>query len=346
MENRIIANEVLEEMTALEIAGAGQRLVAWLADTLIGGMISVSVGFAMAVILAVLSGEPLVFVFAWIYACVIMFLVWQIVLLYMVSIQGQTFGKRLAKIRVVRTDGRRLGFIQAFLREILGKWVLFGIIVAVIGGIVWAFVMMLKSVFGLGLTDVEYLGWGFGLEIVAGALIVWMFMDKKNQGLHDKVVRTYVVKVQRVEATHRDMSVGMARVEVASAGERFMAWLIDTATAFGVVAVATLVIVWISNFINGMVLLIPFSVLIVVLYIVPYLWLVATRGQSPGKWATSIKIVRNGGRDLGLGGMLLREIVGKLISSIIILLGFIWILFDGQRQGWHDKIASTYVVKV
>ena len=49
---------------------------------------------------------------------------------------------------------------------------------------------------------------------------------------------------------------------------------------------------------------------------------------------------------IGFGTTLLREIIGKIISSIIILLGYIWILFDGQRQGWHDKIASTYVVKV
>ncbi|HNR59128.1 MAG TPA: RDD family protein [Methanothrix sp.] len=26
------------------------------------------------------------------------------------------------------------------------------------------------------------------------------------------------------------------------------------------------------------------------------------------------------------------------------LLGYIWVLFDKKRQGWHDKIAGTYVV--
>ena len=74
--------------------------------------------------------------------------------------------------------------------------------------------------------------------------------------------------------------------------------------------------------------------------------MVATRGQSPGKIAIGIKIVRTDGSSIGIGTTLLREVIGKIVSTIFIFLGYIWILFDGQRQGWHDKISSTYVVKV
>jgi hypothetical protein len=38
--------------------------------------------------------------------------------------------------------------------------------------------------------------------------------------------------------------------------------------------------------------------------------------------------------------------VGYLVSGIVMSLGFIWILFDRKRQGWHDKLARTYVVGV
>jgi hypothetical protein len=48
----------------------------------------------------------------------------------------------------------------------------------------------------------------------------------------------------------------------------------------------------------------------------------------------------------GLVGAALRKILGKLISSITLFVGFLWIAFDSNKQGWHDKIASTYVVKV
>jgi uncharacterized RDD family membrane protein YckC len=34
-----------------------------------------------------------------------------------------------------------------------------------------------------------------------------------------------------------------------------------------------------------------------------------------------------------------------VISIIPLFLGLIWVAFDAQKQGWHDKIAGTYVVK-
>ncbi|MCL6558264.1 MAG: RDD family protein, partial [Firmicutes bacterium] len=42
--------------------------------------------------------------------------------------------------------------------------------------------------------------------------------------------------------------------------------------------------------------------------------------------------------------MLIREWIGKWISGLILGLGFLWILFDRDNQGWHDKLMSTYVI--
>ena len=38
--------------------------------------------------------------------------------------------------------------------------------------------------------------------------------------------------------------------------------------------------------------------------------------------------------------------VGSLVSGIFLFLGFIWITVDSRKQGWHDKIAATLVVRV
>ena len=51
---------------------------------------------------------------------------------------------------------------------------------------------------------------------------------------------------------------------------------------------------------------------LVIAFVVVYLWLVSTRGQSPGKMAIGIKIVRMDGSSLGFGGALMREIIGKI----------------------------------
>jgi hypothetical protein len=32
------------------------------------------------------------------------------------------------------------------------------------------------------------------------------------------------------------------------------------------------------------------------------------------------------------------------VISGILFLGYLWILFDNRRQGFHDKLAGTYVV--
>jgi uncharacterized RDD family membrane protein YckC len=29
---------------------------------------------------------------------------------------------------------------------------------------------------------------------------------------------------------------------------------------------------------------------------------------------------------------------------VLFFLGFLWIFVDRRRQGWHDKIANTYVI--
>ncbi|MGC9514678.1 RDD family protein [Methanocrinis sp.] len=68
-------------------------------------------------------------------------------------------------------------------------------------------------------------------------------------------------------------------------------------------------------------------------------------GQTPGMTAMKIKLIGTDGTyPVGYGKGLLRWI-GMIISAAVILLGYVWILIDKKNQGWHDKIAGTYVVK-
>lgn len=77
-----------------------------------------------------------------------------------------------------------------------------------------------------------------------------------------------------------------------------------------------------------------------------YYWLfTGLKGQTLGKMLVGIKVVNAQGNIPGLGGAALREVLGKLISAIVLFIGFFWIAFDNNKQGWHDKIAGTYVVK-
>jgi uncharacterized RDD family membrane protein YckC len=69
-----------------------------------------------------------------------------------------------------------------------------------------------------------------------------------------------------------------------------------------------------------------------------------SRGTTPGKHLLGMHVMKEDGRRAGFLTMLVREWVGKFISGMIMALGFLWILFDRDNQGWHDKLMSTYVV--
>ncbi len=75
-----------------------------------------------------------------------------------------------------------------------------------------------------------------------------------------------------------------------------------------------------------------------------YFWSSYGKGQTVGMRALNIKVVKTDGSQLDLVGAFLRYI-GLIISIVVVFIGVIWAAFDGQKQGWHDKIAGTYVVK-
>ena len=75
-----------------------------------------------------------------------------------------------------------------------------------------------------------------------------------------------------------------------------------------------------------------------------YFWSAAGKGQTLGSRALNIRVVKTDGSYLDYPGAFLRY-VGFVIACVVFLLGVIWAAFDAQKQGWHDKIASTYVVR-
>jgi uncharacterized RDD family membrane protein YckC len=88
------------------------------------------------------------------------------------------------------------------------------------------------------------------------------------------------------------------------------------------------------------------SGLLYVILLLPVLYdvLLWAYGGTLGQRALGLKVVNaQTGGNLGLARSLLRY-VGMIISSIPIYLGLIWAGFDPRKQGWHDKIAGSFVL--
>jgi len=81
------------------------------------------------------------------------------------------------------------------------------------------------------------------------------------------------------------------------------------------------------------------AALFAVMYDVGF-WTLA--GQTPGKRLMGLLVVKANGERLKLGRAILRWL-GYWLSGILFL-GFLWVLVDGKRQGFHDKLARTIVV--
>lgn len=69
------------------------------------------------------------------------------------------------------------------------------------------------------------------------------------------------------------------------------------------------------------------------------------RQATPGKMAISARIV-----DAKTGGapttqQLIVRYLGYFVSTIPLGLGLLWVAFDPRKQGWHDKMAGTVVVR-
>ena len=68
-------------------------------------------------------------------------------------------------------------------------------------------------------------------------------------------------------------------------------------------------------------------------------------GQTVGKKLVGIRVIDGFGERLSLGRSMLRSF-GYVASSLVLLLGFLWIGFDREKRGLHDWIADTYVIVV
>lgn len=69
------------------------------------------------------------------------------------------------------------------------------------------------------------------------------------------------------------------------------------------------------------------------------------KGTTVGGIICQLRVVKAAGDPLRFIDALVRGLSG-LFAIAVLGLGFLWILRDPERQGWHDLVAGTYVVKV
>lgn len=78
-------------------------------------------------------------------------------------------------------------------------------------------------------------------------------------------------------------------------------------------------------------------------------WLMARwagKGQTPGMKATNISLLdKDSGQPIGTGRAFGRMLFAWFISGNICFLGYLWMLWDKDKQTWHDKVVGSVVVR-
>jgi len=69
------------------------------------------------------------------------------------------------------------------------------------------------------------------------------------------------------------------------------------------------------------------------------------KSATPGKMVFNLIIVDAKTLQKPTTGQLIIRYLGYYVSTLFFCLGFLWIAFDKRKQGWHDKIAGTVVIK-
>jgi len=141
----------------------------------------------------------------------------------------------------------------------------------------------------------------------------------------------------QAESVAKEASVSGGVQQYAGFWIRFLAYILDGLILGIPTIIVSLVLVLVTK-IPSLQYLVSLVMIVVIVY------MDGTLGGTPGKLILGLRIVNEQGKYIGVPMAILRYI-GRILSAIILWIGFLMIVWDPKKQGLHDKIAKTYVVK-
>ena len=132
-------------------------------------------------------------------------------------------------------------------------------------------------------------------------------------------------------------------IAFAGPGARLVAYIVDVIIVSILTGLLTVLAIALAVTVPILAILPIIAIIVVPLLYFPYYW--SHDGQTPGMKMMDIRVVRD--RDGGpvTSGQAILRLIGYWISAFVFYLGFLWILIDKRKRGWHDLIAGTVVVK-
>jgi uncharacterized RDD family membrane protein YckC len=97
------------------------------------------------------------------------------------------------------------------------------------------------------------------------------------------------------------------------------------------------------GFISGALLILWIALLFLLEFLYfGYFW--SKDGQSVGMRWLHIRVVRRSGEPLSFWRAAFRGTIGYAVSALVFYIGYLWALWDDDRETWHDKLFDTWVI--
>lgn len=160
----------------------------------------------------------------------------------------------------------------------------------------------------------------------------------------------------------QSLEMGAASMEPAGFWIRFLAFIIDwtiASVAANIVAVPLMIVGFAvaigsagagADETTGGVVMIVIQLISFVLSTAVMLayfgWFYKSKGATPGKMLFKLRVVNaETGENLGYGQTVMRELLGRFLCGITLLIGYIIAGVRDDKRGLHDMVANTQVLR-
>ncbi len=130
---------------------------------------------------------------------------------------------------------------------------------------------------------------------------------------------------------------------------RLFAYLVDLAIVGGLLALTGWLAIMADNVIERMGLDPGVDLSTIFVFLIPtiigsyFVMFWALTGRTIGKWFMGLKVVGRDGEPPTIGRSFIR-LIGYGLSAAAMWVGYLWVIVDDERQGWHDHLAKTWVI--
>ncbi len=130
---------------------------------------------------------------------------------------------------------------------------------------------------------------------------------------------------------------------------RLIAYGLDLAIVAGILAVGGWLAVLVDTMFDKMGLDPNIDVATIYVFLIPtiiamyFVTFWSLTGRTVGKWFMGLKVIGPGGQSPSIGKSFVR-LIGYGLSALVFWIGYVWVIIDDERQGWHDHMAKTWVV--